>query len=176
MTRIWIGIDPGLEGAIAVRTPERIEIMPMPVVSALKGRPQYDIPALVELLDEQSVESRGAALVTCEKLQPMPLEHGGTIANYNRGRAMALVEAICATLGIPYQLVAPRTWQSRMHLGTSGTDLKQRSIQAAQRLFPGVSLLRTERSRVPHDGMAEALLLAEWGRLTHTATQMAAAS
>lgn len=41
---------------------------------------------------------------------------------------------------------------------------KQRSIAMAQAMFPGVSLLPTPGSEVPCDGMAEAALLAEYGR------------
>lgn len=170
MTKVWIGIDPGLQGAIAILAPDEIVVGPMPVVSAAKGgRDQYDLPAIVELLDTQAaIHGAHHVLVTCEKLQPMPMEKGGTIANYYRGRSMAIVEGICTALGIPYQLVSPREWQKWAHAGTSGEDTKQRSIMAAQRMFPGVSLLRTPKSRVPHDGMAESLLLASWARRTLT--------
>jgi hypothetical protein len=165
MTKVWIGVDPGLQGAIAILAPDRIEVVPMPVVTAAKGRDQYNLQEIVELLDTEAACAGCAnVLVTIEKQQPMPMDQGGTIANYNRGRSMALVEGICAALGMPYQLVAPRTWQGVLHRGTSGADTKQRSIMAAQRLFPRTSLLRTPRSRVPHDGMAEALLLARYGQ------------
>lgn len=167
MTKVWIGIDPGLQGAIAVLAPDEIAVTPMPVVSSAKGRDQYDMAAIVELLDLQAgVHGAQHVLVTCEKLHAMPMEKGGSIANYYRGRSLMMVEMACTALGIPYQLVSPRAWQKLAHSGTSGEDTKQRSIMAAQRLFPGVSLLRTPRSRVPHDGMAEALLLAWYGRRT----------
>ena len=48
--------------------------------------------------------------------------------------------------------------------GTPAGDTKQRSVIAAQRLFPGVSLLPTERSRKASDGLADALLLASYGQ------------
>jgi len=60
-------------------------------------------------------------------------------------------------LEIPYQLVAPQTWQRAMHAGTPGSDTKQRSILAAQRLFPSVDLRRNRKGRRPDDGLADAL-------------------
>jgi hypothetical protein len=51
--------------------------------------------------------------------------------------------------------------------GTQGDDTKQRSIIAAKRLFPEVSLRRTERSRKDDDGISDAILLAEYGRRIH---------
>jgi len=69
-------------------------------------------------------------------------------------------------LEIPYQLVSARTWQKSMLAGTSGADTKQRSILAAGRLFPGVNLKRSARARKADDGIADALLLAEYARRT----------
>lgn len=51
-----------------------------------------------------------------------------------------------------------------MLAGANGTDTGQRSIVVAQRLFPGQTLLRSPRAKKPSDGMADALLIAEWGR------------
>jgi len=43
---------------------------------------------------------------------------------------------------------------------------KNSSIEVAKRLFPGIDLRRTERSRKDDDGLAEALLMAEYARRT----------
>lgn len=164
---IVVGVDPGKGGAIALINEMGASSIPMPVVKAAKGgRDEYDV---VEILSDlrDTVERKGVGgrvVVFLEKGQPLPPKMGGTVANFQRGYARGIFVGILTSLGIPYELVAPRVWQAVMHAGTSGEDLKQRSIVAAQRLFPGVSLLATERSRKPHDGMAEALLIAEWGR------------
>lgn len=195
MTKVWIGIDPGLQGAIAVLTPDRIEITPMPVVSAANGRDVYDIPAFADVIDRLAV-AHGARelLVTSEELLPMHMP--GIFAGHYRGRSSMLVEAICGTLGVSYQLVLPQRWQRWIHAGTPGYGerrgprkatekerkqervarrkaAKERSIMAAQRLFPGVSLLRTRLSRTPDDGFAEALLLARYGQLSETVARSA---
>ena len=41
---------------------------------------------------------------------------------------------------------------------------KQKSIEVCRKLFPDVSLLPTSRCKKSHDGMAEALLMAEYAR------------
>ena len=46
----------------------------------------------------------------------------------------------------------------------SCTSDKNTSIEVCKRLFPGVNLKATDRCKKDHDGMAEALLIAEYGR------------
>ena len=158
-----IGVDPGLRGGIAVLEGSREPaVVPIPIVKAGKrGRDQYHVPSIVNFLRNW----REATTVYIERLQPLPASIAkGVIANYNRGAALWLFIGICSALKIPHVLVSPRVWQREMFQGTPGSDTKQRSILAAQRLFPGVSLLPTERSRKPSDGLSDALLIAEYGR------------
>lgn len=166
----FMGIDPGKLGGIAVVDPEGhvVTVQPTPIVDGQKGRPEYDLPGILKALCFHAGAGPSAGVfVTVEKAQPMPPKMpGGSIANFHRGVGRGWEWMLCA-LGIPYQLVAPVTWQKAMHAGTPGEDTKQRSILAAQRLFPGVRLQRTERCRLPSDGLAEALLLAEYGRRVH---------
>lgn len=167
----YIGIDPGKLGAIAVIDDGGARIYPMPLIpSGKKGRDEYDLIAIGELVRGWA---RRDAFVTVEKLQPMPLKHGGTIANYNRGIAAGWAWVLAA-LGVSHQLVSPQRWQGKMHEGTPAGDTKQRSIIAAQRLFPLVELKASARCRVPSDGFAEALLIAEYGRRTHAGALVAA--
>lgn len=161
---IYVGVDPGVSGAIASIDADtmEIEVQPIPVISGT-GRAQYNLVEIRNVLE--LARSQGDLFVTVEKLQPLPKKMGGAIANYARGLAAGwswMLTALC----IPHQLVAPRTWQSAMLAGTSGSDTKQRSIVAAQRLFPGQSLKRTERSRKPDSGFSDALLLAAYGMRT----------
>ena len=61
---------------------------------------------------------------------------------------------------IPYQEILPKTWKKEFGLNSD----KANSIDVCRRLFPGTSLLRTPKCRTPHDGIAEALLMAEFAR------------
>jgi hypothetical protein len=156
---LYIGVDPGKQGAIAVvdDAGRCLSVVPMPVISG--GRGELDLVAIRDLLRGDG----SPRFVSVEKLQPLPRSMGGSAANFARGLSRGF-EWMLVALGIPYQLVAPQVWQKAMHAGTSGEDTKQRSIVAAQRLFPGVQLRKSERCRKAHDGLCEALLLAEYGR------------
>lgn len=156
---IYIGIDPGKKGGIAAIDPaaEVLLLVPMPVLTSGKARAQYDLPRIFERLVRQ-----GHARVTIERLGAMPPGMGGSAANYQRGFSMGMLQAFCVALKAPYQLVSPSVWQKAFWKRKA--DTKQASVMEVQRLFPDVSLLPTERSRKLHDGMADALLIAEYGR------------
>lgn len=164
---IYLGIDPGHDGALAIidDCAPAARWIPMPMVHAAKGKPQYDVKALHEFFAVvgRDVGSRGI-YAACERLTALPPTMGGSSANYARGRSLGLLEALMVATHTPYALVQPKAWQKVMLAGTPGDDTKQRSILACQRLFPSVSLMRTERCRKPHDGAADALLIAEYGR------------
>lgn len=168
---IFTGIDPGKRGGLAfivslANGPNWgvVGVDAMPIIPGRKkSRDEYDLVAIRDWLRRRM--ERASIFVTVEKSQPLPPKFGGGIANYQRGCSTGWAWMLTA-LSIPYQLVAPRTWQKVMHAGTSGADTKQRSIIAAQRLFPHVDLRRSEKSRKLDDGLADALLLAEYGRRT----------
>lgn len=173
---ISIGIDPGKHGAMAMINGDSVSVQPIPTILGGKGaRVEYDLVMIrnwLVMAKSFTLEVMAKSLnvqdiwVYVEKAQPLPKSFGGGIANFERGRCTGWAWMLTA-LSIPYQLVPPRTWQKVMFAGTPGADTKQRSIIAAQRLYPDVSLLRTERSRKPDHGMSDALLIAEFGRRKH---------
>ena len=166
MNTIVIGIDLGLSGAIAILNGSLSPvIVEMPKVESAKGRPTLDLHRICQYaVDHFGVAENTRKLVVAEQLHAMPMDKGGSAANFARGYALGSLCGMLVARGIPYQLVAPQTWQKAMLLGVPGDDTKQRSLIAAQRLFPGVSLLRTPRCKKMDDGFSDALLLAEWGR------------
>ncbi len=189
--QVVVGIDPGKRGAIAylpARAGRPPHLEPMPLLRSHKGRDEYDLVAIAGLLGSllepvvTTTGPRGArgarfrsveyhrTLAFVELGNPLPRSMGGGSANYHRGYSRGILEGILVALGIPYALVPPRAWQRAMLAGTSGADTKQRAVIAASRLFPTVSLLPTPRCRKPSDGMADALLLAEYGRRTLAAS------
>jgi crossover junction endodeoxyribonuclease RuvC len=167
-------VDPGKSGAIAFVDDNLavlgVHVMPVLPAAATggkkKGRTEYDLATIVRLFTQyqHGGGKPGRLAVALEKGHPLPPKMGGGIANYERGYARGVFEGILHALGIPHVLVSPKTWQKEAHAGTSGDDLKQKSIVAAGRLFPHVDLRRTERCTVAHDGKAEALLLARFLR------------
>lgn len=145
--REYIGIDPGKSGAIAVITVYR------------DGHREVEVEAFSEsgylrILKRHNVDS----VAVVEKVGAMPGQ--GVVSMFNFGHNLGFIEGVIQANDIPYQLVPPQTWKKEFSLNSE----KQRSIEVCQKLFPDVSLLPTERSRKPNDGMAEALLMAEYAR------------
>ncbi len=174
-----LGIDPGLKGGLALLATDPyargVRVHPMPTTKTKAGRDAYDVPGLIRLLQSMIGDGplRQHVVAFVERLGPMPpmiaraggfmAGAGGGQANYQRGRASMLFEALLPALGIEYHLVGPKQWQDEM-LPLRGGDTGQRSILMARKLFPDVSLYATARSRKPSDGLSDALLLAEFGR------------
>lgn len=83
----------------------------------------------------------------------------GVTSMFSFGENFGYLKGLLEAFEIPYELVRPQRWKKEF--GISG---KNQSVEVCKRLFPGVSLRRTERCKKDHDGMAEALLMAEFAR------------
>lgn len=163
---IYIGVDPGKKGAIAILRPgltvsECVSVQAMPTIKIGK-RDEYNVDLIAATLLSQWGDMRREIFVTIERQQPMPASMGGGFANYARGQASGF-EWILIAAGVNHVTVPPRVWQKNLHAGVKANDTKKRSILAAEQLFPGVPLQRG-RSRKMDDGFADALLIAEFGR------------
>lgn len=147
---IYIGIDPGKKGAWAVLQ-EDVAPVVCPWDDTFFISDLHGIMALAH--------ERGDGVMACvEKVGAMPGQ--GVTSMFNFGKSAGFIEGVLSALGIPYQLVTPQRWKKEFTLHNS----KQKSVEVCKRLFPDVSLLPTPRCRVASDGMAEALLMAEYAR------------
>ena len=142
--KTYVGIDPGKSGAMAIMYPEGL-------VRTITFNPASYIDAL-QCLCEQPV------MCCVEKVSAMPGQ--GVVSMFNFGHNLGFIEGVLQSLQIPYQLVPPQTWKKEFSLSSD----KAKSIEVCQKLFPGVDLLATARSRKPNDGIAEAVLMAEYAR------------
>lgn len=140
---IYIGIDPGKSGAMAIIEDGEIYIN------------TYDFETYRLMLRDLPADICRCCL---EQVHAMPKQ--GTSSTFAFGENYGLIQGILTAFSIPFQLVQPRTWKGEFGLNSD----KQRSIDVCRRLFPEVSLRRTERCRTDDDGMAEALLMAEYAR------------
>lgn len=142
---VYIGIDPGKSGAMAViervaGCEEVVEVFP------------FDPPLYRKVLDWcRTREGCGCVL---ERVNAMPKQ--GVKSMFSFGGNYERIQEMLESREIPYELVTPAKWKKEFGV----TSDKNTSIAVAQRLFPQVSLLRTEKCRKPDDGIAEALLLA----------------
>lgn len=152
MSICYIGIDPGASGGYAAIHELKAETFPWD-----------NIKFCNYMADIESAYQVEFAVV--EKVGAMP--QNGSVSMFSFGKAAGFIEGVLLALCIPYQLVPPQKWKKAFSLGSD----KAKSIEVCERLFPNVDLHRTERCTTKHDGMAEALLMAEYARRISGATQ-----
>jgi len=159
---IYVGIDPGLSGAVAVIDHKgnmvALDDTPTLTVKKAKGHKRVYVESqMVSILERLSKNVR---LVGIENVHAMPGQ--GVTSMFSMGSGFGLWLGILAALRMPYEKIEPAKWKREMGI-TSGSD-KSASIVCASHLFPTASF-RKDRGRVDTmDGRADALLLAEWLR------------
>jgi len=145
MTDLYIGIDPGLDGAVGF-VGRDVVVFRTPTIKVGKRR-QYPPQQMFQML-----QGGVGAFAILESVHSMPRQ--GVVSSFSFGRGFGLWEGILVALGIPYLLVAPQTWKATM-LRDMPKDKNAAKLQAS-RLWPELGHLS--------DGEAEALLMAEYGR------------
>lgn len=145
---IYIGIDPGKDGAMAIIYSDRdIHIH------------VFEIEAYRFYLEEiYECELQNQTKCCLERVGAMPGQ--GVTSMFKFGENFGFIQGLLTAYSIPYELVTPKKWKKEFQI----TGDKNSSIAVCKRLFPGVSLRRTDRCKKDHDGMAEALLMAEYAR------------
>lgn len=141
---IYIGIDPGKNGGIAVIKPDKV------------WTHMYTEEDLLLILGYYADDKQ----VVCylEHVHAMPKQ--GVSSTFSFGMNFGFIQGVLKAYGIPHELVTPQKWKKEF----SCTSDKNTSISVCKRLFPGVNLRKSDRCTKDHDGMAEALLIAEYGR------------
>lgn len=168
MEKIYIGIDCGLDGAIVMLTGQGILSKDiMPTIKPGKGR-KIDLGAICET-------ARGWQLAfDCKMpLHAIVEDPGGHAPSASGLRSMtysfAVAEMALAAFGIPYTTVRAQAWQSafwkrpKLPKGVK-FDNKGAALAAAKRIWPNEDWTKSYRATIPHDGLVDAALIAEWGR------------
>ena len=155
MTATVVGIDPGLTGGIAVISgaTSTVVIEAMPVAAH-----EVDFVRLAFVL--RSLNAEQNAHVFLERAQAF--SKMGIVSAFNYGASYWGIRAICATLKIPYTLVAPAKWHRALIVGKDGSP-KDRALRTCLQLFPDVDLI-IGKGKKCHEGVVDALLVAEFGR------------
>jgi crossover junction endodeoxyribonuclease RuvC len=147
--KMYIGVDPGNDGGISLLSADGKVKFRTKMPDTVKG---------ITDLFTQWYETFDDLAMIVEKAQAMPKQ--GVTSAFNYGKGFGVFETIAAILDIPYHDPRPAKWKKEMGLNAD----KINSIKLCKRLFPAVNLLASDRCRKDHDGIAEAILLAEWGR------------
>jgi crossover junction endodeoxyribonuclease RuvC len=144
-----LGIDPGVSGALVLRTPDSLVIRDMPVVE-VRGKRSICPAQLTRLLKQ---DFSGMGHVVLEHVQGV--QGSGATSAFSFGRGFGVVEGVVAALGIPLTLVRPQTWTKA--LGVSRDKGSHRL--AAARIWPQHA---EYFARAKDDGRADAALLCHW--------------
>ncbi len=160
--KVWLGIDPGKSGSIAgINEEGTLTYYKTPTIGK-----EYDKQCMVDLLKTSSDNYN--VHVVLENIN----SHSalGRQSAFVMGKGVALWEMALVALKIPHTMINPKIWQKEMWQGIQiqkkgkKKDAKSTSLLAAKRLFPNETFLATERSSVPHDGIVDAVLMAEFCR------------
>ncbi len=154
---IFIGIDPGLTGAVASLSVDVALVGDTPIHRVGKSKRVYDVSRMRRELSAL-LDCGEECFAILEQQQAMPKQ--GVSSTFKTGQGFGLWEGILAALHIRYEIVHPTRWKKRMLDGLPTKD-KASSRIVAGRLFPDVDLGRRK-----DNGRSDALLLAEYGRRT----------
>ncbi len=156
---LTIGIDPGLIGGVAAldHAGAVVGLWPMPVAGGeVHPAGLADLLRSLRCLDNHQDIGR----VCVEKVSSMPKQ--GVASTFKFGTGWGMVRGVCAALGASVVLVPSTIWKKRVLLGLPHD--KAGAVQFCTSRWPTADLV-LPGCRVPHDGIADALCLAEYGRL-----------
>lgn len=174
-TNITIGIDPGLNGGVAVRVQTGAlvtwQLFPIRTTDVQTRHPNLDVWSFIELLSNiETSFGKRPDLIVLE--QPPYIPGNGGFATRSLFKAYGEIRGVLIALQYYFWEVPPKTWQ-KLILGTASKvktkktakQKKEGSINAAQAILPKNVYLPTKgpRTKALHDGIADAVCLAEYG-------------
>lgn len=151
--KVFIGIDPGKDGALAILGYREAPIL-VPFSEAEYANQLRRVAPFIVIGQRET-------FAVVEHVNAMPGQ--GVTSCFSFGQNFGFILGLLTAFRIPYELVRPQKWKKEF----SCTSDKNTSVEVAQRMFPGVDLRRTPQCRKSHDGIAEALLMAEYARRLH---------
>ena len=146
MSRITIGIDPGVNGAIAwidERGKSCVEKMPDTLQDL------WELIRDITNFPRSAIDGRKYKAYI-EQVSSSP--QMGVVSSFSFGRGYGNLEMALTAAGIPFERVRPQVWQKAMGCMTKGN--KNISKQKAQELFPDKKVIHAT---------ADALLIALYG-------------
>lgn len=154
----WIGIDPGLSGAVArVTDAGQADVFDVPTVAIKRGKSTKRMYEGARIAEQVAAWAPRPTTAFIEDVHAMPGQ--GSVSMFTFGYGYGMWVGVLYGLGVPFERVTPMRWKAEMLDGLpKGKDA---SRVKAMELFPQ---LASQLSLKKHEGRAEALLIAEWGR------------
>ena len=154
MTKI-IGIDPGLNGAIAILKDNKVlSLHDMPVMAeGKKNKRQINSAQIVNIIKENTKLSEEIVVVV-EQVNAMPGQ--GVTSMFNFGQTFGAIKGICAALNLPISFVRPSKWKKYFELINSSKDS---SRTKAIEMYP---ILSNQLSKKKDVNKSDAVLIARF--------------
>lgn len=165
----YIGIDPGLTGAIALLNDKALvavnDLPTMPVGKG-EGRVKNQINAaafhqlLLGMLAQVEPQEDGKPTVFIEKVSSMPDQ--GIAGAFSLGDTVGTLRGVTVACALPIEWITPQAWKKHYRLPKE----KDVARSIAINLYPGAPL-----NLKKHHNRAEAILIALYGRNLANATK-----
>lgn len=156
---LYVGIDPGLSGAVAVLDADgNVEdLFDLPVTAKAHGKGnQLSCSELAGMMSPLR-----NAKVTVERVNAMPKQ--GVVSVFGFGFTAGAIEGIVCALGMPLRYATPQEW--KREFGLVGKD-KDASRTLCIQMWPRWA---HKLDRKKDNGRSDALLIAEYARRKHNA-------
>ncbi len=152
---IIIGIDPGLNGAIAVLENNKVlDIFDVPVMpEGKKNKRQLNSAQLAKLLKD-IIHENDDVMVVVENVSAMPGQ--GVTSMFNFGQTFGAIKGICAAMSLPIFFVRPAKWKKHFDLINSSKDA---SRTKAIEMYP---LISDKLSKKKDVNKSDAILIARF--------------
>ncbi len=153
--RKFIGIDPGLTGAVAI-LPDGL-LFDTPIAEVRRGKRTKRVYLETQMAAILRPYAGGQTYAFLEAVHAMPEQ--GVASMFGFGEGFGSWKGILAALEIPVTMVTPQAWKKALMPGM-GREKDAARVRALQ-LYPQLApLLKLKRDI----GRADALLIAEYGR------------
>lgn len=153
-----LGVDPGNKGGLAIcENGKIIGAIPMPIREVTPVKKTYTQPNFTLIgkwLRENLVD-----MAYIELVGSMPGQ--GVASTFTFGFNTGGLHGVIGCLDIPLRMVMPQRWKTLV-LDKNTAD-KDDAIAFCQQNCPDISLMATKRSKVPSDGIADAICIAVYG-------------
>lgn len=166
---IFIGIDPGLTGAVSVIDANGVRaIFDLPTMQVPGAGPKalvqkkIDGRVLYELLLKHCPAGDAKPIVIIEQVHARGSSNGGAGNSVQTQgsllRSLGAIETVAECMRWTIRYVPPQTWKRIYNLGKEKAD----SLSMARKLYPAAM---HDLKRVRDHNRAESLLLAHWGKV-----------
>ena len=172
MNKHYFGIDCGINGAIVDigvdgKNPKSVA---MPTLIE-NGKKKHDLFAISQFFKRVSVDFQSNYKARPFFIVEDPGHHAPSASGLrSMTLSFAYIEACIVCCQLSYETVSSRSWQKSFWNKKEAVEIgeeyntKKMASRAARSIWPDFDFRKNERSRIDHDGIVDAALIAEYGR------------